>query len=454
MKNFIFISYFLIVSLTVFSQKTFIYVEGYIFDDITGEPLENVNISLKDSKLGTITDGFGKFKINTRKLPVTLIISHVSYETKYIVVRFEPLKELDIRLKPRTEELKGVVITSEKIDILYKDDKYSVLDYELLDDGIILLIYKYKLTRAELLFIEFTGKELFGLKLLPGKPLKLFKDCLGNIHIITKTKAFQVYSEGNSIKLYNGVDLDYFKGIMGYCKFIIGSKMYYKSYGFMDLVVSFYYIDTVDKKNFLFRTIADQQKLDFLKYNPENYSLLSGAGGLDLGDLRGLPGDSAILKEIWKMEIKKGFNPMAYFSPVYVPMFKLGDTVCVFNHPESKIELFDERDSLFKETPISYHETEKKDMVNTLVSAFQRQNKWLKKIYVDPVQKKAYTLFFNNNGTKELKEIDMETGELVSIMRIPFPYVEKISVHNGYVYFIYKGWGEYQKKKLFRQLIR
>jgi len=454
LKNFIFISYLLIVSLIVFSQETFIYVEGYIFDDITGEPLENVNISLKDSKLGTITDGFGKFKIIIRKLPVTLIISHVSYETKYIVVRIEPLKELDIRLKPRTEELKGVVITSEKIDILYKDDKYSVLDYELPDDGIILLIYKYTLTRAELLFIEFTGKELSGLKILPGKPLKLFKDCLGNIHIITKTKAFQVYSEENRIKLYKGVDLEYFMEIMSYCKFIIGSKMYYKSYGFMDLVANFYYIDTVDKKNFLFRTIADQQKLDFLRYNPENYSLSSGTGGPDLGDLKGLPGDKAILDKIRYMDNEKRFNRMAYFSPVYVPMFKLGDTVCVFNHPESKIELYNVLDSLFKETPISYHETEKKDFVNTLVSAFQRQNKWLKKIYVDPVQKKAYTLFFNNNGTKELKEIDLETGELVSTMRIPFPYLEKISVHNGYVYFIYKGWGEYQKKKLFRQLIR
>ncbi len=454
MKNFIFISYLLIVTLTVFSQETFITVEGYIFDNITGEPLENVNISLKDSKLGTITNGFGKFKITTRKLPITLIISHVSYETKYIAVRFEPLKELDIRLKPRTEELKGVVITSEKIDTLYKDDKYSVLDYELMDDGIILLIYKYNLTRAELLFIEFTGKELFGLKILPGKPLRLFKDCLGNIHIITKTKSFQVYSEGNRIKLYKGVDLNYFKEIMSYCKFIIGSKMYYTSYGFIDLVANFYYIDTVDKKNILFRTIADQQKLDFLKYNPENYSLLSGSGGPDLGDLKGLPGDRAILNRIRDMEIEKRFNQMAYFSPVYVPMFKLGDTVCVFNHPESKIELYDERDSLFKETPISYHKTGEKNRFNTIVSAFQRQNKWLKKIYVDPVQKKAYTLFFSNNGTKELKEIDLETGELVSIMRIPFPYVEKISVHNGYVYFIYKGWGEYQKKKLFRQLIR
>lgn len=322
------------------------------------------------------------------------------------------------------------------------------------DDGIVLLIYKYTLTRAELLFAEFTGEELSGLKILPGKPLKLFKDCLGNIHIITKTKAFQVYSEGNSIKLYNGVDLDYFMGIMGYCKFIIGSKMYYTGYGFMDLVANFYYIDTVDKKNFLFRTITDQQKLDFLKYNPENYSLLSGTGGHDLGGLKGLPEDNAILDKIRDMDIEKRFNQMAYFSPVYVPMFKLGDTVCVFNHPESKIELYDELDSLFKETPISYHETEKKDIVNTLVSAFQRQNKWLKKIYVDPVQKKAYTLFFSNNGTKELKEIDMETGKLVSTMRIPFPYVEKISVHNGYVYFIYKGWGEYQKKKLFRQQIR
>jgi len=92
--------------------------------------------------------------------------------------------------------------------------------------------------------------------------------------------------------------------------------------------------------------------------------------------------------------------------------------------------------------------------LETLGYAFVKSTKWQEKIYIDEDLKKAYTVFQNISGTKDLKEIDLDAGKLTLKLTIPFPFVQKIKIKNGYVYFIYKGWGETHRKKLFRQEIR
>jgi hypothetical protein len=181
--------------------------------------------------------------------------------------------------------------------------------------------------------------------------------------------------------------------------------------------------------------------------------LLSGNSGPDLSDLKGLPHDKAILDLIRFMDIEKRFNRMAYFPPMFAPMLKLGDTICIFNYPGSKIEFFNYNDSLIKKTEIDYHLSEKPDQIQTVVHSVSRKDKWQPEIYIDQKTRKVYSLFLNSNGTITLKEIDINTGKIKLSMKIPFPYVSKINIDNGYVYFIYKGWGESQKKKLFRQQI-
>lgn len=301
--------------------------------------------------------------------------------------------------------------------------------------------------------MDYDGKKINTLETLPGKPLRLFQDCLGNTHFFTKTKSFQIYIESNKLILYPGVDLDWFVNTMKYCRFFIGSKMYYQESEHLDLAINYYYIDTANKTRQIFYSTQDQDKIDFLFYNPENYTLLLGNPSPDLSELKGLASDKVILDQIRYIEIEKRFNRMAYLSPAYAPMYKLGDTICVFNFPQSKIDLFNLNDSLIQETDIDFHDPYTNGRTRNVVESVWRINKWQPEIYIDQKTKKAYSLFLNNSGTKELKEIDLNTGALNFKIKIPFPYVLSIIVNDGYAYFIYKGWGESQNKKLFRQKI-
>lgn len=434
-------------------QDAKIEITGSVYDVNTDAPLVNATIKLKDKNLGAITNELGRFSLLYNKLPFILVISHIGYETQEYLIELEPLRPITIKMHPKTKLLKGVVVTSEKIDTVYHDRHYSVMDYELTDKGILLLIYKYNLNRSELLLTDFTGQKVNYLNIIPGKPLRLFKDCFKNIHIFTKTRSYQVYFEKGKIRLYPAVDLEWFINTMQYCKFFVGDKMYFKETAFLNLINDYYYIDTITKGKHLIHTVKDQEKIDFLNYNPENFSLLSGNSGPDLSDLKGLPSDKAILDLIRFMDIEKRFNRMAYFPPMFAPMLKLGDTICIFNYPGSKIEFFNYNDSLIKKTEIDYHLSEKPDQIQTVVHSVSRKDKWQPEIYIDQKTRKVYSLFLNSNGTITLKEIDINTGKIKVSMKIPFPYVSKINIDNGYVYFIYKGWGETRKKKLFRQQI-
>lgn len=430
------------------AQENTIWIKGKVSSSETGEPLKNVNIRVKDTYRGTLSDQFGQFKIALHKMPSILIFSHVGFHIEEKTFTVEPLQKIEIILDKKTEQLKEFVVTSNRIDTVYLSKKYSVLDYELWHDQIMLLIYRNNLNRAEILLIDENNHDVSSIEVLPEKPEQLMKDCFGNVHIVAKTKVYQIYAEEDKLLLYPSVDKTFFREVMGNCEFIVDNRLYYQDFEYQNLITNYFYIDTVLDERIRFRMIMDQQKVDYLAYNPEFYQGDNVIVDNVMGD-----NDAKTQRALRKLDAEKRFHLMAYLTPVFAPMKKFGDSICIFNHPQSVIEFYDANDSLVGETPIEYHHKVRPNNTFILTYAFHKSKKWQEEIYIDDPGRKAYTLFINNNGTKELVEIDLETGRLIYSMKIPFPYAEKIKIRDGFVYFLYRGWGELQKKKLFRQSI-
>ncbi|MCB0821392.1 MAG: carboxypeptidase-like regulatory domain-containing protein [Bacteroidales bacterium] len=451
---FVLFSFLFLATIIGRGQNTSFIINGIVADSITHEPIEQVNIKLKDTKGGTSSDELGNFRLGVSQLPIILEFSHVSYQTQILKLNYPPERQIIVKLKPKTEKLPELVVTAQKIDTIYKDLLYSVLDYELTDSGIMLLIYKGNLTNAELLYTDFDGNKIIDLPVLPGKPLALFKDCLNNIHILTRTRAYQLYFENKKIKLMPGQDIDDFKSVMGSCLFSLKNKLYFEYYNEFNFAKLIFYINTIDSSFSELATIIDQEKYDMLEDNPEDWIIFGGAFQTpSLGDLRGLGSDVNTLAQIRNLTDGTRFIKMAFYTEIYAPVLPIGDSVCVFNHPNNCIDFYDAFDSLTGSIPIDYHIAEKANQLITFGRAFAPSNKWLNEIYTDPIGRKAYTIFRNINGTKDLINIDLATGKTQYMLTIPFPYVQKIQVYKNYLYFVYKGWGNNQKKKLFRQKI-
>jgi TonB-dependent SusC/RagA subfamily outer membrane receptor len=113
-KKFHIVSWFSIflISLTINAQKTVPLIqsklEGTVVDQVKNEAVIGASVNIKGTTHGVQTDLDGKFYFQTgQKLPYTLIISYIGYQTKEIVVDGSPVV---IKLTQNIQELDELVI--------------------------------------------------------------------------------------------------------------------------------------------------------------------------------------------------------------------------------------------------------------------------------------------------------------------------------------------------------
>lgn len=87
-------------------------ITGRLTDGESGQPVSNALIKILDSDAGATSDSLGMFSIVTGKFPVTLLISHVGYESMYWPLNIFPQDVLEVRLRAKTRELSEVVVST------------------------------------------------------------------------------------------------------------------------------------------------------------------------------------------------------------------------------------------------------------------------------------------------------------------------------------------------------
>ena len=99
----------LITSMLTTAQQT--KVRGYIMDSLSQTPLPFVNISIPDSKQGTITNAEGTFFLEIIGEVDTIKVSFLGYQTQAIPINAGRYQELHIALCPKSTELDAAIIT-------------------------------------------------------------------------------------------------------------------------------------------------------------------------------------------------------------------------------------------------------------------------------------------------------------------------------------------------------
>lgn len=117
MKNFYRLTLLIMITLTgvthVIAQSR---VSGTVTDEETGEVVPGVNIAIKNTVLGTISDGQGKFILETKlQPPLTLVVSFLGYKTQEFQVA-SSIQSLDIRLQPGALLGEEVVISASRVE--------------------------------------------------------------------------------------------------------------------------------------------------------------------------------------------------------------------------------------------------------------------------------------------------------------------------------------------------
>jgi iron complex outermembrane receptor protein len=106
---------FLILT-TLAKAQTNATISGSIKDSETNEPIFGVNVSVKNTVLGTITDAQGKFKLSAKvPFPYTILFSFLGYKTHEVTVLSEN-QNLAIQLVPGALLGEEVVISASRVE--------------------------------------------------------------------------------------------------------------------------------------------------------------------------------------------------------------------------------------------------------------------------------------------------------------------------------------------------
>jgi len=106
----------LLFSLSLSYAQEFVTLSGSIKDGDSATPLPGVNISIKGTVLGTISDGDGKFQIKLKPtFPVTLSFSFIGFKTHEIILTSQK-DDIGVSLEPTSVLTEEVVVSASRIE--------------------------------------------------------------------------------------------------------------------------------------------------------------------------------------------------------------------------------------------------------------------------------------------------------------------------------------------------
>lgn len=118
----LFFSLFLwIIGLTVFAAGVDVPVSGVV-RSLSGEPIEMVQVYVREASLGAITDEKGVYHLNLPVGEYELAFSHLNYESTVLQIVVKPGVNTipDVKLKDNPVMLDGVVVTGNRANALEK----------------------------------------------------------------------------------------------------------------------------------------------------------------------------------------------------------------------------------------------------------------------------------------------------------------------------------------------
>lgn len=434
----------LLSSLSAASQERYL-IQGIIYEKESEMPLAGAHVIIEGSSYGTISGPDGSFRLSITEYPVKLRVSHIGFQDRLFTVESTARGEtLMLGLVFSAEMLDAITISDQEAEIIFRDNSYAVLDFEFHENGLMLLIFRNRLKRAQLVLLSMLNDTLATMSTLPGKAKFLHRDCQNFTHYVSQDTSYQIHFTGTDLLLLHPMDIRAFMPVAKAFKAYHNKSYYFAIKRMHDLVISYKRYDSLTDSYTTFREIYDKEKLQILKDNPMHHMFLGNPVSdeqefhlLQMGSDMSNEAQRKAFKSSRDASIEGHYLRTAVYTPIYAPLFRSDEQILIFNHPGSQIEFLSLDGKAIKQVPISY----------------QDEKNWNELVLKDEITNKYYLVFKKANRLS-IRSVDVHRGELGSTNTLYYPFVKKAIIRNGYVYFTYREPGSVDKTMLFRQRLK
>ncbi|MEM7036446.1 MAG: carboxypeptidase-like regulatory domain-containing protein [Bacteroidota bacterium] len=395
---------------TTFAQA--IKVHGTVTEAETGEPVPYANLRVQGYPSGALTDGNGDYELTVPGPGAIIEVSHLSFKKRFIKVRKRSHHRIDIPLSPEAIRIDDVVI-SDGLQRVLEDKTIHLYDYEFFQDQLFMIIYDRETRESKLALIN-EKDSIIDTYAGPETPGALVKDCLGNVHALTKHHACQLWAIDGKIEMF--VDsIELFQQVVEPCLGHVEEYYYYRYDLANGQAVDYFHFNAEDGKATSFLQLTDNEKIHQMLDPLGPYVAFASTKEQML----------MLPQETWdkinKLNHEMQFDRMAFFYPIHAPLHVVGDDIMVFDHTNDKILTLEKDGTETKSIDLSY----------------DKMPNWEKTILIDEYREEAYTLSIKH-GFGTLHEIDLETGGIKDSWELPRQFPKKIQIRNGVAYFMYK----------------
>ncbi len=386
------------------AQRNFI--TGYVFDSLSKQPIINVNITMANMPGGTSSNQSGYFKIDTRFARTVLYFSHLGYSLKEVPIFPGMNKPIVVYLTTETKQLGEVIVYPDYggVHKVLHGDSLNILDYEVTNDKILIVasplndkskqrIYLTSLSGFILSYrdLKDVGKEID----FPDEPgprlIYLWKDMYGEVQLLTQKRVWQVFIKGNEIFLIypTGYEVCYHNlfPIRGCLK----DKLIFQ--------------ESNEHTNITYFMVRGSDKPKRLRQVNDEY-----------GDIR----------YVWQRN-------------VVVPVIVWKENIVIFDFFKNEISFYNYNGREIKTISTLFHTKWYYDWFHRKAYDLDK-NKFTQQIFVDPATERVYSLWKTvATGRYSLKELNMETGEVIRVIEVPeYYFITKVKVIADTAYFLYK----------------
>lgn len=328
-------------------------------------------------------------------------------------------------------ELNPVTVSADKIvDTAFGTWKFSVADYQFYKGGMILLTYQRSLKQPTVMIID-AEKRIRQSVSIPDEATGLYTDYQGYTNVICESHIYRLLISDNSLRL-GSLPVEDYRTLIMPCIDSLDQQIYFSNYQRDYPEFTYYAYRTKDSSLYALRTITDDDQLK--SYNMEYYFLptqerfkaakISREYGIDKHRVAA---------------IMSGVTGSMYYTPLYAPLFIIHDSIMVFDHYKNAILKYNKNLRQVDSVPISYNHP-------------KNWREWKQQVLVDDVSNDAYAVY-QKNGYVSLNKIDLNTGKVIGSYKLANAYVDKLKVHNGYVYYVYSPFESLQEFFVYRELI-
>jgi hypothetical protein len=362
-----------------------IQVYGTVQDSETLDGISYANISFPGSKTGCSSYLKGEFSVTPDTIPTYMIVSHLGYETQRIWLE-NTSGALNILMKPVAKMLQEVEIKSNREPVpFFKDEQYAVLDYEVDNTLVYLLIYRYRLAKSELICMADNGDTIACSRQLRFRPIGLFADCLGYIHVLSEDSSYQVFLKKDTIVFPHKYDINKFRSTLSNCVASTDDQLFFREESPDHQVINFFYVNRESKQKQYLASVIDEEGLNMLRKNPYDYYLFM---------MDTLPASNLEMEEY---SLVKNL----LYRPNTSVLEKTGDTLAIFNTTDGSFNLYDLNGKFISGA-------------NMPVGNISGE-KWTGEICIDQITHLPYT-YFIKNGRFIIYRIDLKTGDLTRVL--------------------------------------